>query len=242
MALQTESCKLTGLGTLQMGDDLGQLETATIGKVEYSPADEKVEINASMTLSFPFNSQALDKMREVLSSIPDLKPVDFAKSNYENAIRELMGLEASDKVISELSLSGTIKKLPDAINKTFFISDVNLTWDPVLESFVSEGPISIASIGKDQFFRQVPGKLVVEKKQSGDIFHLYLEVNEANFYYFTYKRGLMQVFASDKEFNNIILEEKEDKRKTAGEKKEQDFMYMLGSKSKQNIFLDQFMF
>ena len=181
-------------------------------------------------------------MRTYLSAVPDLKPVDFSKSNYEYAVRELMGLDASDKVISELSLSGTLKKIPDQLNKTLFISDVQMTWDPVLEAFVSTGDIGIASIGKDQFFRKVPGKIVIEKRISGDIVHIYFEVDEANWYYFTYKRGLLQVYASDKEFNNTLLEEKEDKRKTPGKKKEDDYLYMLGSKSKQSIFLDQFMF
>jgi len=181
-------------------------------------------------------------MRTYLVAVPDLKPVDFSKSNYEYAVRELMGLEASDKVISELSLSGTIKRLPDELNKTLFISDMKLTWNPVLESFVSTGDIGVASIGKDQFFRQIPGKVAVEKKNSGDVIHIYFEIDEANWYYFTYTRGLMQAYSSDKEFNNFLLEEKEDKRKTAGKKKEDDYLYMLGSKSKQNIFLDQFMF
>lgn len=242
VSLATSSCDLTGQGELNLSDDLGLFGMNTIGKLVYQPLDEKVNIEASMTLNFPFSTTALEKMRTYLAAVPDLKPVDFSKSNYEYAVRELMGLEASDKVISELSLSGTIKRLPDELNKTLFISDINLTWDPVLEAFVSKGDIGISSIGKDQFFRQVPGKVVVEKKASGDIVHLYLEIDDANWYYFTYKRGLMQAFASDKEFNNIIMEEKEDKRKTAGKKKEDDYMYMLGSKSKQNIFLDQFMF
>ena len=242
VSLTTSSCDLIGQGELNLSDDIGQFEMKTIGKLTYAPVDEKVTINASMALNFPFNQQAIDEMRTYLSALPDLKPVDFAKSNYEYAIRELMGLEASDKVISELSLSGTIKKLPEEINKTLFISDIKLTWDPLLESFVSEGEIGVASIGKDQFFRQVPGKVVVEKKASGDIIHIYFEIDDANWYYFTYKRGLLQTYSSDKEFNNIILEEKEDKRKTPGKKKEDDYMYMLGSKSKQNIFLDQFMF
>ena len=242
VSLATGSCDLTGQGELNLSDDVGQFGMKTIGKLVYQPVDEKVNIDASMTLSFPFNSQALEKMRTYLVALPDLKPVDFSKSNYEYAVRELMGLEASDKVISELSLSGSIKKLPEELNKTLFISDINLTWDPLLESFVSKGEIGIASIGKDQFFRQVPGKVVVEKKASGDIIHLYFEIDDANWYYFTYKRGLLQVYSSDKEFNNIIMEEKEDKRKTPGKKKEDDYMYMLGSKSKQNIFLDQFMF
>ena len=111
-----------------------------------------------------------------------------------------------------------------------------------MESFISEGDIGIASIGKNQFFRKVPGKFVVEKKASGDIIHLYLEINDANWYYFTYKRGLLQTYSGSKEFNGILLEEKEDKRKVAGDKKEDDYMYMLGSRSKRNIFLDQFAF
>ncbi len=242
VSLNTESCSLDGQGTLNLSDDLGQFDMKTIGKLNYDPANEKVAIDASMTLNFPFSQQALDKMRTYLSAVPDLKPVDFSKSNYEYAVRELMGLDASDKVISELSLSGTLKKIPDDLNKTLFISDVEMTWDPVLEAFVSKGEIGIASIGKDQFFRKVPGKIVIEKRVSGDIIHIYFEVDEANWYYFTYKRGLMQVYASDKEFNNVVLEEKEDKRKTSGKKKEDDYLYMLGSKSKQNIFLDQFMF
>ncbi len=242
VSLSTSSCDLSGQGELNLSSDIGQFDMKTIGKLTYAPVDEKVSMNASIALNFPFNQQAIDKMRTYLSALPGLKPVDFSKSNYEYAIRELMGLEASDKVISELSLSGTIKKLPEEINKTLFISDIKLTWDPLLESFVSEGEIGVASIGKDQFFRQVPGKVVVEKKASGDIIHIYFEIDDANWYYFTYKRGLLQTYSSDKEFNNIILEEKEDKRKTPGKKKEDDYMYMLGSKSKQNIFLDQFMF
>jgi len=181
-------------------------------------------------------------METYLSAVPDLKPVDFTKSNYEYAVREMMGLAESDKVISELSLSGSLKRIPDALDKTVFISDLQMTWDPVLESFVSEGDIGIASIGKKMFFRKVPGKFVVEKKASGDIVHLYFEIDDAHWYYFTYKRGLMQAYSSDKEFNNGLMELKEDKRKQAGAKKEDDYSFMLGSKSKQSIFVDQFMF
>lgn len=242
ISLNKSSCELVGNGRLNLGDDLGQFDMGVLGNLVYEPVDERITMNASMSFGFPFSTQAMDKMQTYLASLPDLKPVDFSKSNYEYAIRELMGLEGSDKIISELNLSGSIKKLPDALNKTIFVSDVKMTWDPILESFVSEGDLGIASFGKDQFFRKVPGKIVVEKKGSGDIVHLYIEIDDQNWYYFTYKRGLLQTYTSDKEFNMVVMEEKEDKRKTSGKKKEDDYMYMLGSKSKRNIFLDQFMF
>ena len=242
ISLNKQSCELTGVGELEMGTDLGQFESRTIGTLKYNPLEEKVSINASVVLDFFFDENALSKMETYLSAVPDLKPVDFTKSNYEYAVREMMGLAESDKVISELSLSGSLKRIPDALDKTVFISDLQMTWDPILESFVSEGDIGIASIGKKMFFRKVPGKFVVEKKASGDIVHLYFEIDDAHWYYFTYKRGLMQAYSSDKEFNNGLMELKEDKRKQAGAKKEDDYSFMLGSKSKQSIFVDQFMF
>ncbi len=242
VSLAKESCELSAKGRLELGEKLGQFEVITLGKLDFKPANEKVDIQASMVLDFYFNDDALAKMEEYLSKAPDLKPVDFTKSNYEYAVRELMGLTESDKVISELSLSGSLKRIPDALSKSLFISDIDLTWDPALESFVSRGDIGIASIGKKQFFRKVPGKIVVEKKLSGDVVHIYLEVDDANWYYFNYSRGLLQAFSSDKDFNNILMETKEDKRKKAGEKKEFDFTYMLGSRSKQTIFADTFMF
>ncbi len=242
IALNKKSCALSGSGDIHLAQKLGLFEMRTIGKAEFEPADAKFDLNASLVLNFYFNDKALDKMREYLNAVPDLKPMDFSKSNYEYAIREIMGLEASDKIISELSLSGTIKKMPDQLIKTLFISDIKLKWDRVLESFVSEGPIGIASIGKERFFRQVPGKVVIEKRISGDVIHVYLEVNDANWYYFNYKRGVLQGFSSDKDFNSILMEEKEDKRKKAADKKEDNYLYMLGSKSSRGIFLDQFMF
>jgi hypothetical protein len=242
VSLEKNSCDLVGLGQLFLGEDLGQFELNTLGELQYKPVDQRTNIEGSVAMDFFFNTKALELMYDYLMKVPDLKPVDFSKSNYEYAIREIMGLKESDKVISELSLSGTLKKVPEALNKTFLISDVKMTWDPVMESFISEGDIGIASIGEKQFFRKVPGKLVVEKKRSGDIIHLYIEVNDANWYYFTYKRGLLQAYSSDKDFNALLLEEKEEARKQAGDKKEDDYMYMLGSKSKQSIFADQFMF
>jgi len=242
VSLDKKSCALFGKGMLSLSDDLGQVELKAPGEMNYDPVNDKVEMNASVTLNFHFSDQAMKEMFEYLTSVADLKPLDIGKSNYEYAIRELMGLEESDKVISELSLSGTLKKVPDELNKTFFITDLKLSWDPVMEAFISEGDIPLASLGKEQLFRKVPGKFAVEKKASGDVVHLYLEINEANWYYFTYKRGVLQTYSGSDEYNGILLEEKEDKRKVSGGKGEEDYLYMLGSRSKRNIFLDQFPF
>ncbi len=242
VSLHKGSCALEAQGKFEFGEKLGQFGLDAIGKLKYEPLDEKVEMNLSLALDFFFSDDAMDRLENYFAGVSDLKPVDFAQSNYEYAIRELMGLEESDKVIAELSLSGSMKRIPEVLKRTLFISDVKMVWDAVTESFVSKGDIGIATIGKNMFFRKVPGKIAVEKRASGDIVHIYFEHDDTKWYYFTYKRGLMQAYASDKEFNNILLEMKDDKRKKSGSKKEEDYTFMLGSKSKHNIFLDQFMF
>ena len=41
-------------------------------------------------------------------------------------MREVLGLERSDKLISELSIKGEIKKLPDELVKSLVLCDVKL--------------------------------------------------------------------------------------------------------------------
>ncbi len=242
VSLHKNDCSLEAQGQLSLAENIGQFEMNLLGKLTYEPGDERLRIESAMALDFFFSDAAMQLMESELNKVPNLDAVDFSRSNYEYAIRELLGLEESDKVISELSLSGSIKRLPDALKRSIFISDVQLEWDPGLESFVSRGSIGIASFGKNMFFRRVPGKVAVEKRPSGDIIHIYFEIDDANWYYFTYKRNLLQVYSSNKEFNNILMEIKEDKRKVSGSRKEGDYIYMLGSRSKRNIFADQFMF
>jgi hypothetical protein len=178
-------------------------------------------------------------MEEKINSYPDLKPVDITKTYYEKSIRQVMGLEKSDKLISELTLSGTIKRLPNEMINTLYLADLKLKWSELEGSFRSDGPIGIAHIGKKDVFRYTKGYVELEKAKSGDVLHIYLELDEANWYYFTYKRGLMRVFSSDNDFNNLILEVKDDKRKAEG-KGGEAFTYMLGTKKMRNDFIGRF--
>ena len=49
-----------------------------------------------------------------------------------------------------------------------------------------------------------------------------------HYYYFNYKRGLMQVYSSNEEFNTIISETKKDETKFKL-KDQEDFQFMLGT-------------
>jgi hypothetical protein len=83
----------------------------------------------------------------------------------------------------------------------------------------------------------VKGYVEITKKRSGDILDIYLEINDKQWYYFNYSRGLMQAISSDDEFNKIITEMKPDKRTQKGEKGEESYRYNVGTVKKKKDFV-----
>ena len=68
----------------------------------------------------------------------------------------------------------------------------------------------------------------------------YLELDPANWYYFTYARNYMLAFSSEEDFNNAISETKSDKRKLKNEKGKQPYQFMLATKRKKDDFVKRF--
>ena len=65
---------------------------------------------------------------------------------------------------------------------------------------------------------------------------LYLEIDPQNWYFFTYRRGLMKVVSSDKSFNTQVQELKKDKRRYNNVKGEEPFTFMYGSEKERRDF------
>ena len=238
-SLDKGSCVINSEGKLDLASKTGQVKIKNFGSAAYNGAEGKLEVRGSMVMDFFFNENSLERMQTLISQASDLKPVDITKTDYERSIRRILNQEDADELISELSLTGQIKKLPDAMEQSLYIADVRFEWDSGNESLVSKGDIGIASIEDGQVFRYVPGRIEIEKRSAGDEIHIYLKADEENWFYFNYNRGLMQAYSSDEDFNNPILDMKEDKRKSPGGKDEEDYSYMLGSRSKANMFRDR---
>lgn len=232
VALNTESCSFSGDGKFDFAVNLGQVTSNPVGIVDYNPSKNQLEIKSSVAINFPFNEDALDKMAKHISEYPDLLPLDLTNSTYEKAIREIAGTKASDKVISDLNIHGKVKKFPDELISSIFLGDVRFKWDTEENAYVSFGDIGIANLGKKQVYKYVRGKIVINKRKTGDEISIFLQMDDNNFYYFNYKRGLMQVYSTNEEFNTAILETKKDKTKFKGSKGVEDFQFMLSSKTK----------
>ncbi|NNC82814.1 MAG: hypothetical protein HKN79_04490 [Flavobacteriales bacterium] len=238
IALSTQSCQVRGEGQFNFGLDLGQVDMRPVGRFVNNTAEEKFNFTAMFPLDFHFSEQAMKSMAEDFEKFPQLKPLVLQNSVYPLGLKEILGLEEADKLISQLTLTGSVKKLPAELASTMVLTDIFFKWDAEEALYVSEGPIGLASLGKKEVFAQVNGIIRMQKKRGGDAITIYLEMDDEHWYYFDYTRTLMQAYSSNQEFNDIVMNTKEDERKMKGEKGEDPYNYLLSSKRKKDIFLE----
>ena len=240
VSLAVDNCVILGDGRIHHGLDLGRITLTNVGGLRYETQGEKLTTEEVMIHDFFFLDNALERMASEMVVYPDLKPVDITKTYYERMLREVLGLERSDKLISELSIKGEIKKLPDELVKPLVLADVKMHWDGPEQSWLSDGPIGIASILKKPVYKYVKGKVHLERKRSGDVMSVYLALDDQTYYFFQYTRNIMYAYSSDATFNTMLSELKDDKRQLDGGKDQAPYQFILTNKKKVDDFRERF--
>jgi hypothetical protein len=239
-ALNVNSCYVRTDGPINLGLEYNPIDIQLYGSTEYNAEDEDITMQVSMIMDFLFNDEALKIMLNDINRSPETKGVNLSKSYYEQSLKEVLGQEKADQLITDLNLTGAIRKLPDELKKTFYFAGIDMYWDPGAEAYKSKGLISIANIGDKQVFKAVKGNVMITRRRSGDRIEFYLELDERNWFFFSYSRGVMQAYAFNKDFNNILMEVKDDKRVIKPTKDQGPYEYILASKRKKDEFLERF--
>jgi hypothetical protein len=239
LSLNTAQCKIYGEGKINLGGDFGQVKVESYGSAIHYLIPDSVSFDMLMTTDFFFDDGAMDKMSDAIVSFADLKPTDFSRPVFEKGMREMLGKEQADKLISQLNLYGSYKKFPDELKKSFFFTDVKMKWNKDTRSYTSSGKIGIGNINKTQVNKYVDGRIELIKKRGGDILNIYLELDPNNWYYFNYTRGTMLAVSSNEAFNTALKELKPEKREKAGDKdkKEPNYYFNICPPSKKTQFL-----
>lgn len=240
VGLSTTSCVITADGHIRTGTDLGQVHADAYGTMDFRGDSASAKAKTTLVIDFPFLGNALEKMTTDILAYPEQKQVDVSKTPYERALREILGKDRSDKLISELSIKGEIKKLPDELEKALVLCDVDLVWNAEDEAWQSKGPIGLGTVLKKPVFRYVKGKVEFQRKRSGDAMTVFLMADDQTWWFFQYTRNYLYAYSSNAEFNTMIGDLKEDKRKFDGKKDEADYQFILTNKRKVDDFRDRF--
>jgi len=236
VSLHVNTCVLYGEGKMNLGADLGMVKITPVGTASHYLIPDSTAFDLMIATDFFFDDGLLDKIAEAITAKTDLPSTDFSRPVYEKGLRELIGKEKADKAISDINLYGKIKKFPDELKSTFLFTDVKMKWNKKTRSFVSTGKIGVGNINKNQLNKLVEGKIALERKKTGDILHIYLQVEDGKWYYFEYNRGIMTAISSDEAWNTVIKNLKSDKRETKGDKG-QSFRFILGQPTAPKLWL-----
>ncbi|MBI4647957.1 MAG: hypothetical protein HY738_15555 [Bacteroidia bacterium] len=226
-------CILYGEGKVSLGTKFEGIETISVGNINNSLNRNNFDFDILLGLNFYFYDKCLELMAKILTEATGLEGVDVMRSTYIKGLTELFGVEVAEKLRSELAL-GSIKKLPKELQSSIFLNYLNLKWDTKTNSYLSADKIGIGNIGKIQVNRLVDGYLQVVKKRGNDQFTLYFKVG-SNWFYFSYKAGLLSALSSDEEFNKTIQDLKPGDRTLKDEKGTKYSFYTTGPKQVKNL-------
>lgn len=238
ISLDTKRCILYGEGNLNLGPDYGPVDMQTVGNVTDYLVPDSVDVKAMVLLNFFFDDGALDKMAGDFTNMGTLKPIDVNKGDVQKNLRQFLGKEEADKLISQLTLYGTAKKIPKELQSSLYFSQLSLHWNNQTRSYVSVGKIGVGSVGKTMVNKLCDGKIEFKKKRGADEINIYLELDPQHWYYFNYVNGFMQVLSSNNDFQNSINALKSDKRETKTDKGK--YTFGVSTSNKKAIFLRKF--
>jgi hypothetical protein len=217
LTLNTRECILRGQGELELGVTFGQLKINAAGSAQNELELNKTTIEGLISLDFPFAENALALIGSDTESNSG-QPVD-SLANYYGGPEGLAGYQLAGQVRS-----------------SFVLFNVKLEWDREKRSYVSIGKIGLAYVNGREINKMFNGYLEITKRRSGDLMDFYIEMDDSQWYYFGYTRGVMQAFSSNRSFVGKIEETALRHRRDRGSTRDERYVYMLASDAK----LDEF--
>jgi len=92
------------------------------------------------------------------------------------------------------------------------LSRVDLRWSPKERAFYSVGPIGVSNTYTQDINAAYTGYMEIQKTESGEVWHLYLQVNDEIWFYFTMQNHILRAVSSVDEFNKQFARGKRPKR------------------------------
>jgi len=155
---------------------------------------------------------------------------------YTHGVNELLGMSDAQTMTDESMLFGALGNLPEKLVHTLMLTKLDLSWNEDLSSYISDGQIGIGNINGEPVNRMVEGFIEIQKKRSGDLMDVYLQIDDRTWYYFGYTRGVMQAYSNNRDFLDILSELSNSQRTKKVKSGDISYIYMVASDRKISNF------
>ncbi len=247
--LDTKNCIASGEGTFNFdkfsqagsGDNFGQVKLTSAGTYQDDMPSGKIDMQIMLGLDFFISPELMKIIDKKISQNFNLAGVDPAREEYKKSLQQFMGTAQANDVMNEMLMNGgLIKKMPVALDKSIFFSDLKFTWNQNSKSFKSYGKIGIGALNKKMLNKYVDGYVEIVKRRGANRINIYLLTNTSEWFFFSYSNGIMRVVSSVTEFNDIINKLK-DKDRQQHVEQGVSYSYYFGSATMKDDFIRDFL-
>ena len=127
LALHTESCSLHGEGVIDLGMDYGDVKFDAVGVVDYNQSSGETSMNITARFNMALDNGIMQDVATRINTVEGLQPMNFNPTTFEQALVEWTDRKTADKVKSDYTIKGEIKKLPEQIETAFTITGLKLS-------------------------------------------------------------------------------------------------------------------
>ncbi len=235
-SLSTRRCIGSGSGLFDLGLNLPYVDKLLLGDFEHRLIPDTTYLNVVLSLGFPFSNELMGVFADSLF-VSNTTGLNLNRSNYLPALSQLLGEQETGRIRSDVSLYGAPRNVPEPVDKTLTLVDLKLRWNPETRSFVSQGPIGISNIGRNQVNKYVDGFVEVEKVRNRDGFSMYFTLGRGQWYFFTYNNGFMQAMSSSTHFNSTLLAIDQPNRSFTDKEKRISYEYVISTRRRVTDFI-----
>jgi hypothetical protein len=236
ISLYNKDCIAVGEGAIDMGAKLGRIDFNTHGQVVNYMFADSAAMNLTTSIDFFFNEESMKIMNEHFANAKEVQFVNpLEDKNYIQSLINILGKVEYDKFVKESSSGIQLGKLPTQLQVKFLFSTLNFTWSQENAAFESQRTLPLVISNGKNIHKEIPGRIVIEKKGSKNTLYIYFELGKI-FFFFQFENNSLYAFSSDEKFNEAIINTKAKDKNLSAKGGKSAFAYKIGNRGQKTRF------
>lgn len=230
-----EDCSIYSEGTLNLGENTGLLDVNGMGWLFSDFEKKTIDGMIDLSMDFLIHKKAAKLIIKSLKKAPFSERIDQSNDLHQRMLADLIGLKQLKKY-NRKKQKGR-RYLPDALKHTLYMPQLRVKWDQNTTSFVSIENLPLNNILGRKLDLVIPGVIEIRPRAMGDEVNIYIHLSNDNYYFFSYRKGVMGIVSSNQEFNELIINSPRRMSYRKGTRELGSFRYEIGNPKQMQKFL-----
>ncbi|WP_282035987.1 hypothetical protein [Saccharicrinis aurantiacus] len=233
------NCDIVAQGILNLGIDLGQVKTTASGTITDNPKKKDITLNTLFSLDFFFNEEASAQM---VKTIQQSKAEESKISDdiLNKRLSEWVGKKEAKTLTSKLKSNALFEDINPELKTMLLFGNIDFEFNGKAHTYIADGKADISFINGYAVNKQVDVKAEITKKRSGNSIEMFLQFDKDNWFFYSYKNGMMQTLSSSDAYNNTVQTLEAADRKLKVGITEKPYTFILSPTTKLNRFIKKF--